>query len=141
MDSVLAEGIARREFNLALMSIFAGIAVLLAAVGIHGVVSYQVALRAHELGIRIALGGTRADILRTVLGRAMFPVAIGLASGLVAALGLTRLIQSMLFGVTARDPWTMAAIPLILGVVAILGCALPARRAIKIDPIVWLRSE
>lgn len=141
MDFVVSERIARHEFNLALMTIFAAIAVLLAAIGIHGVVSYQVARRAREIGIRIALGATRAHILRIVIRQAMIPVAVGLGAGMVLALALTRLIESMLFAVSARDPWTMAAIPLIVAAIALLGCILPARHAAKIDPIAALRSE
>jgi ABC-type antimicrobial peptide transport system permease subunit len=141
MDFVVSERIARQEFNLVLMSIFAAIAVLLAAIGIHGVVSYQVARRSRELGIRIALGATRADILRLVIRQAMIPVAVGVGAGMASALAVTRLIESMLFAVSARDPRTMAAIPLIVAAIALLGCIVPARRAAKIDPIIALRSE
>lgn len=141
MDFVVSERMARHEFNLVLMSIFAAIAVLLAAIGIHGVVSYQVARRVRELGIRIALGATRADILRLVIRQAMIPVAVGVGAGMASALAVTRLIESMLFAVSARDPRTMAAIPLIVSAIALLGCIVPARRAAKIDPIIALRSE
>jgi putative ABC transport system permease protein len=118
-----------------------GIVLLLAAIGKRRVVSYQVARRAREIGIRMALGATRADILRSVIQLAMTPVAVGLAVGLAAALLLTRWIQSMLFGVGARDPGTMVAIVVALAAVALAGCALPARRAARIDPIEALRSE
>jgi putative ABC transport system permease protein len=141
MDFVVSERIARHEFNLTLMSIFAAIAVLLAAIGIHGVVSYQVARRSRELSIRIALGAPRAHIFRIVVRQAMIPVAAGLGAGMVSALALSRLIESMLFAVSARDPRTMAAIPLILATIALTSCILPARRAAKIDPNVALRSE
>ena len=141
MDFVVSERIARHQFNLALMSIFAVIALLLAAIGIHGVVSYQVARRARELGIRIALGATRGHIFRIVIRQAMIPVAAGLGAGIVSSLALTRLIESMLFGVSARDPRTMAAIPLVLSAIALVSCILPAHRAAKIDPIVTLRAE
>ena len=124
-----------------LFMIFAAIAVLLAAIGIHGVVSYQVARRARELSIRIALGATRAHIFRIVIRQAMIPVAVGLGAGMASALALTRLLESMLFTVSARDPRTMAIIPLILAAIALFACYMPARRAANIDPIVALHSE
>jgi predicted permease len=141
LDSVVAERTARSQFNLVMMSLFAAVAALLAAIGIHGVVSYQVARRARELGIRMALGATRSHILRIVMAQAMAPVAAGLIVGVAAAFALSRLMQSMLFGVTPRDPATMTAIPIAMAAVALLSCLIPAQRAAKIDPTVALREE
>jgi ABC-type antimicrobial peptide transport system permease subunit len=141
LNSVVAERTARSQFNLVMMSLFAAIAALLAAIGIDGVVSYQVARRARELGIRMALGATRSHILRIVIAQAMAPVAAGLIAGMAAALALSRLMQSMLFGVTPHDPATITAIPIALAAVALLSCLIPAQRAAKIDPTVALREE
>lgn len=141
MDWVISSAVARQQFNLLLMGVFAGIALLLAAVGIYGVVSYQVGQRARELGIRVALGATRGQILRVVVGQGLKPIAAGLVAGLIATLGLTRLIQALLYQVSPRDPWTIAAISAMLAAVACLACYLPARRATKIDPIAALRCE
>ena len=141
MDFVVWERIARHEFNLVMMGIFAAIALLLAAIGIYGVVSYQVGHRAREFGIRVALGATRADILRIVMMQAMIPVVAGLGAGIAGALALTRLVASLLFEVGARDPRTLILVPLILAAVALLACALPARRAMNADPMIALRSE
>jgi putative ABC transport system permease protein len=141
MDWVISSAVARQQFNLLLMGVFAAIALLLAAVGIYGVVSYQVGQRARELGIRVALGATRGQILRVVVGQGLKPIAAGLLAGLIATLALTRLIQALLYQVSPRDPWTIAAISAVLAAVACLACYVPARRATKIDPIAALRCE
>jgi putative ABC transport system permease protein len=141
MDWVISSAVARQQFNLLLMGVFAAIALLLAAVGIYGVVSYQVGQRARELGIRVALGATRGQILRVVVGQGLKPIAAGLLVGLIATLALTRLIQALLYHVSPRDPWTIAAISAVLAAVACLACYVPARRATKIDPIAALRCE
>jgi len=124
-----------------LLGLFGAIALALAAVGIFGVISYSVSCRAHEFGIRMALGATRREILRLVLGEALGLALAGVGAGIVAALGLTQLISSLLYGVRPRDPATLIALPLLLTGTALLAAYLPARRATKVDPISALRCE
>jgi putative ABC transport system permease protein len=120
---------------------FSFLAVTLAAVGIYGVVSYSVAQRTSEIGVRVALGASSRAVLKMVLGQAMGLVAIGLAAGMALALPLTRLMSGLLFGVSPNDPLTFAVIAVLLGGVAFVACAVPARRATRVDPIVALRYE
>lgn len=141
MDSVVSTALSRPRFNLLLLSSFALVALALAAVGIYGVLAYLVTQRTREIGIRMALGARTADVLRLVLRDGMTPVAAGSVAGLVAALGVTRTIRTMLFGVTPLDPLSLAAAPVILALVALLACYLPARRATRVDPLVALRDE
>jgi predicted permease len=141
MNEVIAGSLAQRRFSMILLGSFAGVALLLASLGIYGVISYLVGQRIHELGIRVALGASRRDILRLVLGNGMKMTLLGVAIGLVAAFALTRLMAAMLFGVSATDPLTFGSIALLLVVVALLACYMPARRATKVDPLVALRYE
>ena len=124
-----------------LLGVFATIALLLSAVGIYGVMSYSVAQRSHELGVRMALGARSSDVLALVVKQGMTLALAGLGIGLVAAFGLTRIMASLLYGVSATDPLTFSIIALLLGSVALLACYLPARRATRVDPMVALRYE
>jgi putative ABC transport system permease protein len=129
-----------REY-MALLSIFSGIAVALAIVGVYGIMAYSVRQRTHEIGIRMALGAGSGDVLRLVIRRGLILIALGTAIGLVAALAMTGLLKSFLWGVTATDPVTFSLVVIALVVVALLACYLPARRALKIDPMLALRYE
>lgn len=124
-----------------LLGVFSGIALLLAVVGIYGVMSHSVTQRISEIGIRVAFGATARNVLASVLGRALVVVGIGMAIGLVASLSLTRIIDSSLWGVTSTDPSTYTVVLLTLLVVAVLACYVPARRALKVDPLVAMRQE
>ena len=140
MEWYLADSMAQRRFNMLLLGAFAGLALVLAAVGIYGVIAYTVAQRTHEMGIRIALGARGADILRLVFAHAMATTITGIVIGLVAAFALTRLLQSLLYQVTATDPFVFAAISILLLTVAAIATYLPARRAVKVNPITALRE-
>jgi putative ABC transport system permease protein len=140
MEWYLADSMAQRRFNMLLLGVFAGLALLLAAVGIYGVIAYTVTQRTHEMGIRIALGARGSDILRLVFSNAMATTITGIVIGLGAAFGLTRLLQSLLYQVTATDPVVFATIPLLLLTVAAIATYLPARRAMKVNPITALRE-
>ncbi len=141
MDEVIARSMAERRFALQLLGVFAAVALLLAAIGIYGVMAYSFSQRTHEIGIRIALGAQRMDILRLAVGEGMRLVIIGLAFGLVGAALLTRFVRTMLFDVSPADPLTFAAISGVLAGVAFLACYIPARRATRVDPLVALREE
>jgi putative ABC transport system permease protein len=140
MEWYLADSMAQRRFNMLLLGAFAGLALVLAAVGIYGVIAYTVTQRTHEMGIRIALGAKGGDILRLVFGNAMATTLTGIALGLGAAFALTRLLRSLLYQVSPTDPVVFAAIPLLLLSVAVIATYLPARRAMKVDPITALRE-
>jgi len=141
MDKVVDRAVAGARFNTVLLAIFAQIAFVLAAVGVYGVVSYDMSRRTGEIGLRLALGARPADVLRTVLNQAAALAALGIAAGLAAAWGLTRLMATMLFGVSPTDLFTFVAIPMLLGTVVLLAGYLPARRAMALDPAVALRHE
>jgi predicted permease len=141
MDAVIARSMADRRFALEILAIFAGVALLLAAIGIYGVMSYAFSRKVHELGIRIALGAQRMDILRMALSEGMRLVMLGLIAGIIGAVILTRFLRSLLFNVTATDPLVFVSIAALLAAVALLACYLPARRATRVDPLVALREE
>jgi putative ABC transport system permease protein len=141
LEQIKSESMASDRLESLLLGVFAGIATLLSAVGIYGVISYSVAQRTHELGIRAALGASTGSLLGLVLRGGMLMTGIGLTLGFVSALGLTRLMESLLFGVGARDPITIAAVAGILACVALLACYIPAYRATQVDPMAALRHE
>jgi putative ABC transport system permease protein len=141
MERLMAKSVAPRRFNLLLLGAFALVGLALAAVGLYGVMSYTVAQRAHEIGVRMALGANRDDVLRLVIGEGMKLALIGALLGLGGALALTRLLKTLLFGVSATDPLTFIVIAAVLIMVALLACWIPARRAASMDPLVSLRVE
>lgn len=141
MDDLLALSIGRQKFQTVLLGVFAGIALLLTAVGLYGVMAYSVVQRTHEIGIRMALGASRADVLRMVLKTGATMAAIGVAIGIVGSLVLTRFMQSMLYEVRSQDPVTLFAVCAVLSAVALLASYIPARRATKVDPMIALRYE
>jgi putative ABC transport system permease protein len=141
MEEVIVASVAQPKLTMQFLGIFAGFALLLAAIGIYGVVAYTVTARKQEMGIRLALGARPADILRLVVGQGMRMILMGVALGVVVSLALTRLLASLLFGVRATDPLVFSAASLVLVGVALLACYLPARRATRVDPIIVLRCE
>jgi len=141
MEEIIAGSLAERRFSMILLGAFAALALIMSCVGIYGVVSHLANQRTHEIGIRMALGAGRRDVLRMVIGEGAKMALVGVAVGLVAALGLTRLLAAMLFGVTAHDPLTFAGVAGLLTLVALGACYIPARRAMNVDPTVALRYE
>jgi putative ABC transport system permease protein len=141
MEEVVSESVARQRFSMLLLGVFAGLALLLAAVGIYGVMSYSVAQRTHEIGIRIALGAQRSDVLKMTVGEGLRLVSTGVVIGLGTALILTRVMSSLLFGVSTNDPITFITISLILVSVAVLASYVPALRATRVDPMFALRYQ
>jgi putative ABC transport system permease protein len=141
MDDILSASVATPRLYMILLSTFGLLALILAAAGIYGVLAYSVTQRTHEIGIRIALGAQTRDVLRLVVAQGMLLVGIGLAIGLVAALIITRLLSSILFGISALDITTFAGVSIVLAVVGVLACVIPARRATKISPIIALRYD
>jgi putative ABC transport system permease protein len=141
LEEYLTDHSSARRFNLLLLAVFATVALLLGAIGIYGMMAYSIAERTQEIGIRMALGAQRPDILKLILGQGMKLVLAGIALGLSGALALMRLIESLLFGVSPTDPLTFAGAAIFLCVVAALACWIPARRATAVDPLIALRQE
>jgi putative ABC transport system permease protein len=141
MEGLVARSLLKRKFTMTLLTIFAGLAVTLAAIGLYGVMSYSVSQRTREIGIRMALGAQRAQVLKLIVNQGMKVTAIGVLLGIIASLGLTRLIANLLFGVSATDFATFFVLSIILLSVALLACWWPARRASGVDPMVALRAE
>jgi len=141
MTEVVEESMASSRFNMILMTIFAGVALMMASIGLYGVISYSVSQRTHEIGIRMALGASRPSVLGLVLRNGMSLALIGVGLGVGAALGLTRLMASLLYGVSPTDPITFIVISLVLTGVALVACFVPANRATRVDPMIALRYE
>jgi len=141
MDRLVSDSLKARRFNVALLGSFAALALILAVTGVYGVMSFVARQRTHEIGIRVALGAEERDVLATVLRQGMKLTIIGIFLGLGVALAVTRLLRNLLFGVNPIDPIAFTAVPLLLLAVALLACYIPARRAMKIDPMVALRYE
>jgi putative ABC transport system permease protein len=141
MSEVISVSTAQRRFTMILLVIFANVALVLAAVGIYGVISYSVTQRTQEIGIRMALGAPRARVLKMVVGQAMTLALIGVAAGAAGAWGLTRLMQKLLFGVQPADPVTFAAVATLLTFVAAVAASVPGLRATRVDPVIALRRE
>jgi predicted permease len=141
MDEVIAGSLAARRLSMVLLIVFAALALALSCIGIYGVISYVASQRTHEIGIRVAEGAQRRDVMHLVLGEGAKMALAGVAAGVAAALGLTRLMAGELFGVSPQDPLTFAAVTVVLTLVALLACYLPARRAVRVDPMVALRCE
>jgi putative ABC transport system permease protein len=141
MDDLLAEETADQRFEAAAVGLFAGLALLLAAVGIYGVISYMVSQRTREIGVRMAVGAQRGDVLRMVIRDGMFVTGAGMAVGIGGALALTRLMRNLLFQITPNDPATYLGVTVILATIGLVACWVPGRRAMRIDPMAALRYE
>jgi putative ABC transport system permease protein len=141
MERIVSNSVGGQRFNTLLLGIFAALALVLAMIGVFGVINYSVAQRTHEIGIRIALGAQRGSIFRLVVGQGLILAVIGIGLGSIAAFSLTRLIEGLLFGVSPTDATTFAIVGILMALVAMLACYIPARRATKVDPLVALRYE
>jgi putative ABC transport system permease protein len=141
MSSLMSQSLASRRFTLLLVGSFAGLALILAVIGIYGMIAYSVSQRTREMGLRMALGANPGDVLRLVLWQGLKLVSFGLLFGVSTALAMTRFMSSLLFGVTATDPVTFVSVVIVLTLVALTACYIPARRAMSVDPIVALRHE
>ena len=141
MDEIVSRSMAPRRFNMLLLSIFAGVALLLALVGVYGVLAYSVGQRTAEIGLRVALGATPRSVLALIVGQGMRPILVGIGIGLLGAVGLSRFVGSLLFGVKPFDPWTYGVGALLVGLAALFSCYVPALRALRVDPVAALRQE
>jgi ABC-type antimicrobial peptide transport system permease subunit len=141
MEEIISDSLATRRFSMILLGIFAGLALLLASVGIYGVISYVVGERTREMGIRMALGAQRWDILWLILRQGGSLAAAGVVVGVISSLGLARFMTGQLYGIRATDPVTFIAVAVLLGLVALAACCVPAMRAARVDPMVALRYE
>jgi putative ABC transport system permease protein len=141
MDQIFSASVGEKRFNTSLLGAFAVLALILAMVGVFGVINYSVAQRTHEIGIRIALGAQRSSIFRLVIGQGLVLAVVGITIGSIAAFALTRVIRGLLYGVSPTDATTFAVVWVIMTAVAVLACYVPARRATKVDPLVALRYE
>jgi len=141
MDQLVSDSVGQRRFQMLLLTSFAAGALLLASLGIYGVVSYSVSRRRNEIGIRVALGARSGDVYRLVLRQGLAPIAIGLFAGIAVALAAGRILSSLLFQVSPSDPLTIAIVALLLGAVAVIACSVPAMRAMRVEPMKALRYE
>ena len=141
METVIADSVSGNRMNALMLGLFAALALTLATLGVYGVMSYTVEQNTREIGVCMALGVEPRDVMRLIIGQGLSLTATGLAVGLTAAVALTRLMKTLLFGVSATDPLTLIAAPLLLAFVALLACYVPARRATKVDPMIALRGE
>jgi ABC-type antimicrobial peptide transport system permease subunit len=141
MDSIVSVSVSRQKFNMWVMTIFGACALLLAAIGIYGLMAYSVAQRTQEIGIRMALGAQASVVRRMVIGQGMVLALVGIVIGLAGAFGLARFITTFLFGVTPKDPAVFTAVPIVLALVSLVAVWLPARRASHVDPLTALRYE
>src|SRR5205814_5819442 len=141
MEDFIASTLSQQRFNMLLLAVFAGVALVLAAVGIYSVLSYTVRRRVREIGIRIALGASRQEVVRMILTDGLKPILLGVALGLAAALALSRVVSSLIYGVRATDPLTFAAVALLLVAVGLLATVLPAYSATRVEPVSILREE
>jgi ABC-type antimicrobial peptide transport system permease subunit len=140
MEERLDDSVAQRRFNMLLLGLFAALALILASIGIYGVISYSVTQRTREIGLRLALGAQRSDVLRLIIAQGLRLTVIGLAAGVMAALAIGKLISSLLYGINAHDPLTFLTTVFVLSAIALLACWLPARRASRLDPLIALRQ-
>ena len=141
MDQLVQDSVGRRRVTLILLGLFSALALVLAGIGIYGVMSYSLAQRTQEIGIRMALGAGREDVMKMILLQGARIASTGLIIGMLAAFGLTRYLGKLLFSVSPGDPTTFALVALILAVVALLACYIPARRTLRVDPMIALRYE
>ena len=141
MEDFVSADLARPRFTMLLLATFAAVALLLAAIGLYGVIGFAVAQRTREIGVRVAVGAQRRDVLRLVMRRGMLPIATGLVIGIAAAVALSHLIAGLLYGITPTDPATLLTVTMFLTAIAVMAIYLPARRATRIDPLIALRAE
>jgi putative ABC transport system permease protein len=141
MDEIVSGSVAERRLNMAMLAIFAGVALLLALAGIYGVQSYSVARRTSEIGVRVALGASSDNVMGLVVRQGIRPALVGIALGLLGAFVLSRLLTNLLFGIAPSDPGTYVGVTIMLAAAALLSCYLPARRALRINPVTALREE